>query len=186
MTRIAPIAGAVLCLCVNGCASAPPPTERGQVDRVLVSGDGGIGTIHSYKDPGVTVATFKSPRTVVVPILKAAYEELAIPVKVADPTTGQVGNNFFIKTFRLGKQPLSHYLICGDNSAGPVADNYKITMSVLSVVSANGSGSSVNTIVQARADSEAGSSGSIQCQTTGYLEDDLHRVLLRRLGDREL
>jgi hypothetical protein len=67
-----------------------------------------------------------------------------------------------------------------------VADNYKITLSVLSVVSPNTTGSKVNTIVQARADSEAGSSGSIQCQTTGYLENDLHRVLLRRLGDREL
>jgi hypothetical protein len=169
-----------------GCASAPPATERNQVDKVLVSGDGAIGNLHSYQDPAVTAATYKSPRTAVVPVLKDAYEELGIPVKVADPISGQVGNNFFVKNWRLGNQSLSHYLLCGNTSTGPVADNYKITMSVLSVVSANGTGSKVNTIVQARADDAAGSSGSIQCQTTGLLETDLHRILLRRLGDKEL
>jgi hypothetical protein len=174
------------CLALNGCASVPPPTERNQTDRVLVSGDGSLGTLHSYQDPGVTVATYKSPRPVVVQILKDTYEELKIPVKVADPVSGQVGNNYFVKHWKLGDELLSHYLLCGNNSTGPVADNYKITMSVLSVVSANGTGSKVNTIVQARADDAAGSSGSIQCQSTGYLEADLFRILLRRLGDREL
>jgi hypothetical protein len=180
------IAGVVFSLPLIGCATAPAATERNQTDRVLVSGDGTLGTLHSYQDPGVTVAKYKSARTVVVPVLKDAYEELGIPVKVADPVSGQVGNNFFVKHWKLGDQLLSHYLLCGNTSTGPAADNYKITMSVLSVVSADSTGSKVNTIVQARADDTAGSSGSVQCQTTGYLEADLNRILLRRLGDREL
>ena len=186
MKTVGLMAGVFAGLALSGCVSAPPATERNQTDRVLVSGDGAIGTLHSYEDPGVTVARYKSARTVVVPILKAAYEELGIPVKVADPVSGQVGNNFFVKHWKLGDQLLSHYLLCGNSSTGPAADSYKITLSVLSVVSPDSSGSKVNTIVQARADDTAGSSGSVQCQTTGYLENDLYRILLRRLGDREL
>jgi hypothetical protein len=186
MNKAGLIAGTVLGLTLGACASAPPATERNQTDKILVSGDGTLGTLHSYQDPGVSVAKYKSPRNVVVPALKEAYEELGIPVKVADAVSGQVGNNFFVKHWKLGDQALSHYLQCGNSSTGPAADNYKITLSVLSLVSPDSAGSKVNTVVQARADDSAGSSGSVQCQTTGFLESDLNRILLRRLGDREL
>jgi hypothetical protein len=40
--------------------------------------------------------------------------------------------------------------------------------------------------VAARADDAAGSSGSLSCRSIGTLELALHRVLVRRLGDREI
>jgi hypothetical protein len=53
------------------------------------------------------------------------------------------------------------------------------------MVGATGAGSRVETRVTARADADAGT-GSIQCESINTLEEELHRVLLRRLGDREL
>lgn len=176
-------AGAVFSLTLAACASTPP-TERNQVDKVLVSTD--AGPLHSSEDARVYAAEFKSARGVVVPILRDAYEEMGIAVKVADPVTGQVGNNFFVKHGELGSTPLSRYITCGNTQTGPAADNYKVTLSVVSLVSASGTGSKVNTYVQARADNSAGSSGSVKCESVGTLEAQLHRILLRRLGDREL
>ena len=170
-------------LTAAACASTPP-TERNQADKVLVSTD--QGPLHTSEDARVYTADYKSAPSVVVPILRDAYEELGIVVKVADPRTGQVGNNFFVKHGQLGSTPLSRYITCGTTQTGPAADNYKITLSVVSLVSPSGTGSKVDTHVQARADDSAGSSGSIRCESVGTLESQIHRVLLRRLGDREL
>ncbi|HUQ99241.1 MAG TPA: hypothetical protein VM166_07295 [Gemmatimonadaceae bacterium] len=172
----------VAALVLGACATAPAPEAKDR-DKVLVSTE--LGAIHSNRDVRIARANLKSPRTVVVAVLKDAYEELGIPVKVADPVTGQVGNNYFSKTGHLGSVPLSRYVSCGSTLTGPAADNYRVTLSVLSVVGATGAGSHVETHLTARADPETGN-GSLQCESMNTLEEEIHRVLLRRLGDREL
>jgi hypothetical protein len=167
---------------LGACATAPAPGAN-ETDKVLASTE--LGPIHGSRDARVDTANFKSPRSVVVAVLKEAYEELGIPVKVADPVSGQVGNNYFSKTGHLGSVPLSRYVSCGNTITGPAADNYRVTLSVLSAVSGTASGTHVETHVTGRADADSGS-GSLQCESMNTLEEELHRVLLRRLGDREL
>lgn len=174
---------AAVALLITACASATatPPT---QIDRVIVSSD--AGTLRAYEGVPKVAATLKSPPAIVLPVLRDAYSELGIEVKVFDAASGTVGNRYFIKSYKLGGVPLSRYLDCGRTITGPAADNYKVTMSVLSVVTRDGTGSKIETLVTGRADDAAGFSGSLSCSTIGTLEAELHRVLLRRLGDREL
>jgi hypothetical protein len=164
------------------CASTNASTPT-QVDRVIVSSD--AGTIRSHEEIPTASTTVKSTPAQVFPALRGAYEELGIKVVVFDSSGvgGRVGNPYFVKTSRLGNTPLSRYLDCGGTITGPAADNYKVTMSVLSVVSASGSGSAVHTRVSARADNAAASGGSLSCLPIGTLEAALHRVLVRRLGE---
>jgi len=166
-----------------GCASAntAPPPQR---DRVVVAGD--AVTIRSHEEIPITATTVKSKPDKVLPVLRDSYEELGIKVQVFDAAGtagGQVGNRFFVKSYRLGDTPLSRYLDCGGTITGPAADNYKVTMSVLSVVSPSGTGSMVQTNVTARADDVAASGGSLSCRSIGMLEAALHRILVRRLGE---
>ncbi len=168
---------------LGGCATtqtSPAP----QTDRVVVATED--RTIHSHEDVPITAVTVKSKPEVVLSVLRGSYEELGIKVQVFDSTGatgGQVGNRYFIKSYKLGDAPLSRYLDCGNTITGPAADNYKVTMSILSVVSPSGTGSSVQTHVAARADDVAASGGSLSCRSIGTLEAALHRVLVRRLGE---
>jgi hypothetical protein len=168
-------------LSLSACASAS--TTPNTVDRVIVQSD--AGTVRANEAVPKVAATVKSPPSVVLPILRDTYSELGIEPKVFDSSTGAVGNRYFVKSYRLGDVALSKYIDCGGTITGPAADNYKITMSVLSVVRPNGTGSKIETLVSARADDAAGGS-SLSCSTIGTLEAQLYRVLVRRLGDREL
>jgi hypothetical protein len=182
MTKFRLTVCVALALSLTACASAtttPPST----VDRVIVQSD--AGTVRANEALPKVATTVKSAPSVVLPILRDTYSELGIDVKVFDPATGAVGNRYFVKSYRLGDTALSKYLDCGGTITGPAADNYKITMSVLSVVRPNGTGSQIETLVSARADDAAGGS-SLSCSTIGTLEAHLYRVLVRRLGDREL
>jgi hypothetical protein len=182
MNRFKAIANIGLALLPAACASSNTGTPT-QVDRVILSSD--AGTIRSHEELPTTEATVKSAPAEVLPRLRGAYEELGIKVQVFDSSSvgGRVGNPYFVKSFKLGDAPLSRYLDCGGTITGPAADNYKITMSILSAVSPSGSGSTVLTRVSARADNAAASSGSLSCRSIGTLEAALHRVLVRRLGE---
>lgn len=168
---------------LSGCATTQT-TPAPQTDRIVVAD--ADRTIHSHEDIPITAVTVKSKPDVVLPILRASYEELGIKVQVFEATGtgfGQVGNRYFIKSFKLGDTPLSRYLECGNTITGPAADNYKITMSIFSVVSPSGTGSNVQTHVAARADDVAAGGASLSCRSIGTLEAALHRVLVRRLGE---
>ncbi len=168
---------------LNGCATTPT-NPAPQTDRIVVATED--RTIRSHEDIPITDVTVKSKPEIVLPVLRGSYEELGIKVQVFDSagaSGGQVGNKYFIKSYKLGDTSLSRYLDCGNTMTGPAADNYKVTMSVLSVVTPSGTGSSVQTRVSARADDVAASGGSLSCRSIGTLETALHRVLVRRLGE---
>jgi hypothetical protein len=182
MSRMISTGYTAFALSLTACASATT-TPSNTVDRVIVQSD--AGTVRANEAVPKVAATVKSAPSVVLPILRDTYSELGIEPKVFDAATGAVGNRYFFKSYRLGDAPLSRYFDCGGTLTGPAADNYKITMSVVSVVRPNGTGSKIETLVSARAD-DAASSNSRSCSTNGMLEAELYRILVRRLGDREL
>jgi len=116
--------------------------------------------------------------------LKAVYQELDIPLGVADPTTGSVGNTDFWKTRKLGNEPMSTYLNCGDSFIGPAADNYRIYISLVSVVRADGKGTTeLETAIAAQARNMEGTAGErLVCGTTGRLEDRIQKSVLRKVS----
>ena len=119
--------------------------------------------------------------------LKAVYAELGVPPATSDPATGQVGNPNFWKTRRLGKEAISTYLNCGDTFNGAAADNYRVYISLISMVRPDGrGGSELETAFSALAQNMEGTAGDrVACGTTGRLEEQIRRSLLLKAGASE-
>jgi len=64
---------------LSGCATTQT-TPAPQTDRIVVAD--ADRTIHSHEDIPITAVTVKSKPDVVLPILRASYEELGIKVQV--------------------------------------------------------------------------------------------------------
>lgn len=167
-------------IAVSACASGPPSTPN-QVDRVVGSTD--AGDLRSYEGvPKVSVTVKAAPEAVLV-ALRGAYSEIGVEDKLSAPGSRRVGNSYFSKTSRLGGAPLSRYLECGSTMTGPAADNFPITISLVSVVAPAGTGSTIETLLSARTGGASSSSGTSSCRTLGTLEMQLNRILVRRLGE---
>jgi hypothetical protein len=116
--------------------------------------------------------------------VKAVYTALGIPPGTNDPASGRFGNVDFWKSRRLGDQPMSTYLNCGDSFTGPAADNYRIYISLLSTVRSDGKGASeLETAFHAQAQNMEGtSSDRVPCGSTGRLEERIRKAVLLELG----
>jgi hypothetical protein len=116
--------------------------------------------------------------------LKAVYGELGIPLGVNEPATGRVGNAEFWRTRKLGSEPISTYLSCGDSFTGAAADNYRIYISLISAVRPDGKGTSeLETFFTARAQNMEGTAGDrVACGTTGRLEERIRKSVLVKAG----
>jgi hypothetical protein len=77
---------------------------------------------------------------------------------------------------------MSDWVGCGVTTTGPAADNYRITMSLVSRVTPSGTGSSVKTELTAYAEDISSSKGTLSCATLGTLEARLQELALRHVG----
>lgn len=169
----------VAALGLAACATASAPgTQQG--DRVIASSDAGV--IHDY-DQGVhKTVKLDNPRDSIMLALRSIYTEMGIEPKLQNPTTGEVGNADFVKYSSLGGQPLHTFVSCGSTMTGPAADSYRVQMSLVSYVTADGAGSQVQTRLAARAADQATSKGWISCLTTGVLEERVNQLLVKILN----
>jgi hypothetical protein len=116
--------------------------------------------------------------------LKTVYEELGVPTGTYDPATGRVGNTNFWKLRKLGTEPLSTYLNCGESFSGTIADNYRVYISLMSAVRSDGAGASeLETAFTAQAQNNDGAaSDKVACGTTGRLEERIRKAVLLKVG----
>jgi hypothetical protein len=114
--------------------------------------------------------------------LNLAYGDLGIEIKLWNPQTGEVGNKNFSKMYRLAGKPLSEYVGCGTITTGQAADSYRVTMSVVSHVTPNGSGSRVETQLTAYAEDIGSGKGTLACLTLGTLEERIHQFAAKHAG----
>ena len=161
-----------------------PPTER------VVAADT-HGAYRTTVPPNAKAHLPVSPSRV-FDALKSVYEELGVPPAINDPATGRFGNTDFWKTRKLGTEPISLYLNCGESIMGPAADNYRIYISVISQVHPDWKGETdleTSFTAQAR-NMEGTTSDRVACGTTGRLEElypatpdrKIERVERRGLG----
>ena len=177
-----------LCLLLSiagtaSCASGPrSPDVSLPTERTLAVDDQNV-----YRT--TVLANAKSPIPVgpsrAFQALKAVYEELGIPPGTHDPATGRVGNTDFWKSRRLGEEALSSYLNCGDSFSGPVANSYRIYISLISVIRPDGKGASeLETAFAAQAQNMEGTSADrIACGSTGRLEERIRKSVLLKVGE---
>lgn len=163
------------------CSSAPGPDVSLPSQRTVAVDDSKVyrTTVAANAKSPVPAAPSRTFEAV-----KAVYEELGIPAGTHDPATGRFGNVDFYKSRRLANEPMSSFLNCGESFTGSVANNYRIYMSLLSMVRPDGKGGSeLETAFSAQAQNMEGSSGDrISCGSTGKIEERIRRGVLLKVG----
>jgi len=170
------VAATAACASSGGAPSVALPTER----TVAVDDN---NVYRTTVLPNAKVPVPAAPNRVFEAV-KAVYEELGVPPGTNDPATGRFGNIDFWKQRRFANEALSMYLNCGDSFTGPVANNYRIYMSLISIVRPDGKGGSeVETAFTAQAQNMEGTAGDrIACGTSGRLEERIRRSILLKIG----
>lgn len=157
-----------------GCASSGinPATQTVRTSTNVSSTGRATQTIESYQDMGGTTVQVSAAPDRVWEVLPAVYQSLGIAVGTTLPDAKTLGNIKLELNRTLGGQPLSAFLNCGEGVTGTaVADNYRVNMSVLTMLSASpGGGTRVETRVNGSAMNRAVSGGAVNCATTGRLE----------------
>lgn len=161
--------------------SSPDPGLPTPSERVVATDN--QGTFRTTVTPNAKTHIGVAPSRV-FDALKPVFEELGIPVSLNEPSTGRFGNPDFSKTRKLGTEPISSYMNCGETIMGPAADHYKVYMSLVSMVRPDGHGeTNLETAFTAQArNMEGTTSDRVACGTTGRLEDLIKQRLLARLG----
>jgi hypothetical protein len=163
---------------LGACASASTQAST-HTNRVI---DTNAGVRETDRVPVTNATTVNASPAATLAALAAAYSDLEIEVKLRDSRTGEVGNRNFAKMYRLAGHPLSAFVGCGWTTVGPAADNYRVTMSLVSRVTPNGSGSNVETRLTAYAEDISSSKGTVACETRGTLEMRLHELAIKQAG----
>jgi len=163
-----------LIACAGASTQTPSPNER-----VLATTD--VGTVRSH-DANAADSVIEATPDVVFSALAAAYQDLGIEVKFLNSATRQIGNKRFSKMYDLGGVRLSKYVGCGSTETGPAADNYRVTMSIVSQVTPSGTGSRVSTQLTAYAEDLGSSKGTLSCLTLGALEQRINQLTVRHVG----
>jgi hypothetical protein len=163
------VMGALLAGGASGGSSAPSVGPREVTTRVETA-EGTVDLRSTRSDPTAEFAISASPDQV-WRALAVVYDELKVHVTTLDTDNRRIGiENARIRS-RLGGVRLSKYLACGERLGQQVADSDDIRLTLLTQVVPNaGGGSTLHTLVDARA-KQTGSGGDwINCATTGELE----------------
>jgi hypothetical protein len=148
-------------------------------DRVLATTESGV--VRSHENVATDSVIDASPDAALAAI-EAAYNELGIEVKFRNNATGQMGNKRFSRVRELGGVRLSKYVGCGFAETGPVADYYRVTMSLVSQVTAVGPASRIDTQLTAYAEDLGSSKGRLSCTTLGALEQRVNALAVKHAG----
>lgn len=159
------LAGGLAC-----ASSGPPPAET--VTRVDVStGVGTMGAAQLHNEPGSSSHTLPLPSDSVWRALPVVYGLLGIDGAGAVPEQRVYGVRGF-RPRRFEDKRLSNFIDCGmGRTATPNADEYEVTMTLLSRVQPAGDAAAVlETVMEASGRPRAVSGNRVSCQSNGTLE----------------
>lgn len=178
---------ALLALTAAGCASGggggaeedstPLPEQRRNVLRV-----GGYRAVEMYNEAGIGVRTLEMPAATVWGVVGGVYEQMGIPVEQADPRVMQIGNQGYTAR-RIERDRMNAFVDCGSDLAGPLANQYDVTLAVVTRLTAKGEESTeILTMVDAYGRPRAVSGNPLHCQSRGELEKRIAQRIAEALG----
>lgn len=179
MRAIIPIAALVTLVACAGAATGGrgdlPERTTTTVSMPATGAGGSLGSgtmdVTTTRDRSPVVATVALSADALWAALPAAYQAVGIEVGTIDHENRMIGNRRLRVSRRLGGQPLSRYLRCGDTPFGaPQADQYPVELSVLTRVVPDGDRSRMETSVQASAVNAANGGARTACTSTGAIE----------------
>jgi hypothetical protein len=165
----------------SACAASPHPDVGLPTERTVAVDDQQVYRTTVVANPKASVPASPSKTYDAV---AAVYNELGIPPGTHDPATGRFGNVDFYRSRRLANEAMSTFLNCGESFTGPVANNYRIYISLMTAVRPDGKGGSeIETAFSASAQNMEGSSADrISCGSTGKLEERIRKGVLLKVG----
>lgn len=180
---LAAVAAATLAACASsggGPASSPTAATPGNVETsTQILGTGGTASELRVlaRAEGPVEATLGRSVDSVFAALPAVYAALGLPVNTVVTDARTVGATTARAPRRINRQPPSRYFDCGRDLNGVAyADQYAVTMTVISRVRAGapGAGSVVSTQVTASAAPQVNAGAGLRCNSTGALEQAIH------------
>ena len=163
------------------CASRQqqPQTSGGtSIQTTRVSVGQNTTAITTVAETQIGVAQYPAPLPLVWGALRTAYDSLGIPLTKLDEANHVLGNEGMKVRRRLGKTSLTRLLDCGSAQAGPNAETYEVHLSVLSLVTPNGTDQTQSaTKVEASARPVSFAGDFVRCTSTGQLERSLESMV---------
>lgn len=132
--------------------------------------------------PGAFVVA--APADSVWVALGEVLKRFDVPVGYADRAAGETGV-IKVKLYRrMGKEPLSNYLRCGEGLTGPNADTYVMYLSAVGMIKAGADGkTTVLTLISGDAiDVPNGRNDVVPCTSSGQFEAKVAKAVRKRLG----
>ncbi len=185
------MSGPAMLLALAACASASTgggdaPYVTQQVhEQQINNGSGTADPITSVDSKDVMLATILSPVDSVWNVLGSVFLDLGVEPQTVDPAQHYLANTSFRVPGTLGGVSVSHYLDCGANISGVVAQNSQITMSLtVQVVKDSSSVSTLKSQVDGYAVQRGLQAQKVLCATTGQLEARIARMVTDELKHR--
>jgi hypothetical protein len=183
-TRLAKLAvSASLLATTAACGlAAAGPGGSSQTPIFVTTPEGRANLNLTHVDPAAANRV-NAPPDAVWEALVQVYGALEVPVDVRSDAERGIGVRTW-RTRRIAGQRMSRWVDCGAGVAGPYADSYSITLSLLSQVAAaeSGSGSTITTQLRASGRPTGGASGqTLTCLSKGTLEGYIVQAVMERL-----
>lgn len=176
----------LLATAAAGCASGggganenttPLPEQRRNVMRIA-----GYQPVELYNEAGVGVRTLDVASETVWSVVGGVYAQMEIPVEESDPRVMQLGTPGYAAR-RIEGDRMNTFVDCGSNLAGPMANQYDITLAVVTKLTSKGPESTeILTMVDAYGRPRAVSGNPIHCQSRGVLEQRVAQRIAEALG----
>ncbi|WP_325312513.1 hypothetical protein [Longimicrobium sp.] len=130
----------------------------------------------AYGGAAPVAATLAAGRDTVFAALEQAYQAVGVPVGMRDPARWTLGNRDLEISRRLGGTNLSEYFNCGAGVMGAdIASTYRLQITITSTLTAQGTGTRLETVAQANARQPGTSNPPVNCASTGRLEHEINR-----------
>ncbi len=177
----------VLAVTAAGCASgsgggtdddrSPLPEQTRTVVRVA-----GYQPVEIFNEAGLGVRTLEMPAETVWGVVGGVYAQMEIPVEQADPRAMQIGTQGY-SARRIERDRMNTFVDCGADLAGPLANQYEITLAVVTRLTAKDpENTEIVTMVDGYGRPRAVSGNVIHCQSRGELEKRIAQRIAEALG----
>ncbi len=163
--------GALLLLALSACASAGSTPEGSAPRQAAIFSSPETGVLLGERARAIAAEIAAPPASVWLAV-KKVYGDFEIPLTVDNPAAHKIGNPNFYKTRQLAGQSMVLFVDCGSGMTGPRSASYRITISSLTDVIADGKGGTTvqTTFVPMGQDLGGTSSEKIPCGSTGRFE----------------
>lgn len=168
---------ALVCACSTSQA-APPPLMPQTVSRRTQPGG---GTMEIRNDPSAGAFHVPAPVDAVWEVLAEVYERLGIPIGLSDPSQRLLGNQRYRGRAMEGR-PLSQFMDCGRGMGPPYADQYSVTMFVVTHLT-HADGTIVTTTVDGSAKPRDVRGDTVACSSKGRIERRVAELVAELLGE---